>query len=374
MGARRQLSRPERGESGTELQAVDLFAGCGGLTLGLRRAGFQMAVAVELDKAAARTYRFSNRRTHLIVDDVRRVRATRIRGHLQSGPVDLLAGCAPCQGFCSLTRKHHRSDPRNELLLEMARLIVGLRPRAVMMENVPGLLTRGSRVFRDFLERLEAAGYEPSFKILQMADYGVPQYRRRLVLVAGRGFQIPLPVPTRARAPRPASDVKPWATVRSAIGHLSAPVTMSAARRRSQLRSHNWHVARDLNPQTKARLRAARPGETWLDIDEAIRPTCHRAGYSGFSNTYGRMRWDGVSPTITGGCTTPCMGRFGHPDRRRYALSVREAALLQTFPEHYYIATNHMSRACDLIGNAVPPLFAEVVGRQIRSALRAHGK
>ena len=153
---------------------------------------------------------------------------------------------------------------------------------------------------------------------------------------------------------------------------MFAPVTLRTALQNGGPQSHNWHVVRDLQTQTKKRLKAAQPGRTWLKIDESVRPHCHRNGYKGFTNVYGRMAWDQPSPTITGGCTTPCKGRFGHPDKRRYTISVREAALLQTFPENYRFVTDQMEAVCDLIGNAVPPIYAKLAGKKVLEALNSH--
>ncbi len=354
----------------SRLKAVDLFAGSGGLSLGLRWAGFDIATAVEKDATAAKTYRYNHRRTVLLERDITEINAPELLRHVR-GTVSVLAGCAPCQGFCSLTNKNKRRDPRNQLVLEMARLVRGLQPQVVFMENVPGILTRGRRVFRAFVNALLKLDYVCSYRVVQMADFGVPQYRRRLVLLAGRGFLVPFPSPTHVRAPNPESSLKPWVNVRRAIGHLGAPLTLADVVRNGGPHRYNWHVARELQPQTKLRLRAATPGKTWLTVDEQLRPECHQQNYKGFMNTYGRMTWDDVSPTITAGCTTPCKGRFGHPDRRRYAISVREAAILQSFPEIYGFRTNQIDNTCDLIGNAVPPLFARAVGTAIRKALAA---
>ena len=148
-------------------------------------------------------------------------------------------------------------------------------------------------------------------------------------------------------------------------------LTLSSASKSGGPQAHNWHVVRNLQPQTKKRLKAAQPGKTWLRTKESVRPKCHRNGYQGFTNVYGRMAWDQVSPTITGGCTTPCKGRFGHPDKRRYTISVREAALLQTFPEKYCFVTDQTDAVCGLIGNAVPPRYAKLAGKQVMSAVAA---
>jgi len=350
--------------------AIDLFSGCGGLTCGLRRAGFHVATAVEIDPHAAKTYRHNNRKTKLLQADIRKVEAHELLAGVPSGEVDLLVGCAPCQGFSSLTRKYRRDDPRNGLLSEMARIIEEVRPSAVMMENVSGLAeARGKVIFKGFVDRLENEGYHLNWRVVQMADYGIPQSRRRLVLIGGRGFEISFPDPTHARTPKPGSDLKPWVPLRSALAGLGAPVTLTEALRKQGPQQYNWHVARDLLARTKAKLKAAMPGKAWLDLPENLRPKCHQGDYRGFPNVYGRMSWDNVAVTMTRGCTTPSMGRFGHPDRRRYAISAREAARIQTFPDAYKFITDHMETVCDMLGNAVPPAFAYVIGRRIKETL-----
>lgn len=324
---------------------------------------------MELDDVAAKTYKKNHRGVQVLEKDVREVTGEELLRAARVTHVDLLAGCAPCQGFCSLTSKNAKPDPRNQLILEMARLVDELQPTAVFMENVPGLAIRGKRLLRQFIARLKALKYQVAVHVVQMADYGVPQNRRRLVLLAGKGFDIPLPSPTHARAPKKES-IKPWVTLKETIKGLPAPVTMKKAITSGGPGKFDWHVVRNLQPQTLARLKAATPGKTWLQVDEKLRPECHQGSYEGFMNTYGRMTWRQPSVTITSGCTTPAKGRFGHPNKTRTTISVREAALLQTFPKTYKFATTHIDQTCEMIGNAVPPHFAAVIARSVRAALR----
>ena len=343
------------------LTAIDLFAGGGGLTVGLKRAGFKVVTAIEAEAHACATYATNHPDVDLIRRDIKDVSARDSRTPLTKVPIDLVAGCPPCQGFTSLTYKYRGEDKRNLLMFEMMRFVQDLKPRAIMMENVPGLIRRGAPLFKEFTRKLKNWGYRLEYGILNAADYGVPQWRRRLVLLGGLGFPISLPSPTHSKNGE--NGLEPWRTVKDAISHMEEPVTLQDARNTGSPQERNWHVTRSLSAKNIKRIKVAKPGLTWRCIPEQLRPKCHKGSYEGFTNVYGRMKWEAPSPTITGGCTTFSKGRFGHPTRNR-TISVREAALLQTFPEQYHLVTPYMERACNIVGNALPCDFSEAVSRQ----------
>jgi DNA (cytosine-5)-methyltransferase 1 len=351
------------------LVAVDLFAGCGGLTVGLKRAGFRVVTAVEIEKHAFATYKTNHPEVHGYKQDIRSVSGRALASHSLTKRVDVLAGCPPCQGFSSLTSKLHRSDPRDELVYEMGRLVFEIKPEIVMMENVPGLVQRGRKIFDDFQLGLERAGYVVNWDVLQVADYGVPQRRRRLVMLAGKGFPVPLPKPTHSRTGE--GELPGWRTVRETIEKLQEPVVLEEALSHGGPQAFGWHVVRQLSVQNQRRLKYAKTGKAWTSIPKRLRPECHKDKEAGFSNVYGRMSWDEPSVTITGGSTTLSKGRFGHPSQNR-TISVLEAALLQTFPGDYIFDTPYMEYACDMIGNALPCDFAAVLSKACAVALRKH--
>lgn len=347
--------------------AIDLFSGAGGLTIGLKRAGFKVVAAVEVDGEIAKTYQMNHPEVKLLIKDIRNIKGGDLLKLVGLKKIDLVAGCPPCQGFSKLTDKCHKRDSRNELVLEMARVVSELKPAICMMENVPGLTKRGFPLLRKFEKKFELMGYIITKGILQMADYGVPQSRRRLVLLAGKGFKIPLPNPTHSRSVSLNSRTKPWITLREALKKGDEPVSFSVAKQNGGPNKFNWHVVRDLKPISIERLRFLTAGGSRLVLPKKIRPTCHKNA-KGFQNVYGRMSWDSVAPTITSGCTTLSAGRFGHPQKNR-TISVREASTIQTFPKSYAFETNKIEKACELVGNALPCRFAEVVSSKCKDIL-----
>ncbi|HKP51284.1 MAG TPA: DNA cytosine methyltransferase [Chloroflexia bacterium] len=347
--------------------AVDIFSGGGGLTVGLKRAGFQVVAAVEIEANAYATYKANHPEVQAFRQDIRNVKGEALKRLSPTGEISILAGCPPCQGFSSLTSKYKKSDARNDLVLEMARLVEETEPEAVMMENVPGLASKGKALFDGFIGRLEALGYQVVWNVLQVADFGVPQNRSRLVVLAGKGFSISLPQPTHSRTG--ANGLPLWRTLQDAIDWLQVePVVLAETWEMGGPQVFDWHVVRSLSPENLQRLRATRPGKSRTTLPVELRPLCHRDRENGFSNVYGRMTWDQVPVTMTGGCTTLSKGRFGHPNEDR-TISAREAALIQTFPMDYIFDTPYMEYVCNIIGNALPCDFAEILANQCISAL-----
>ena len=251
-----------------QLKAVEIFSGGGGLAVGLRDAGFETVAAVELEPHAAATFKANHPTVQVFRQDVRTVKGEMILP-LAGGSIDVLAACPPCQGFSSLTSKWKKEDDRNALVAEVGRLAEELRPQAIMMENVPGLAQKGRPLFDALLEHLESLGYETNWSVLQVADFGVPQRRRRLVMLAGLGFSIDMPTTTHSRTGE--DGLPKWQTVRETIGNMDEPITFMEAKQNGGAQAFDWHVVRQLSPANVERLKSSKPGGTWEDIPEDIR-------------------------------------------------------------------------------------------------------
>lgn len=347
--------------------AIDLFSGGGGLTVGLKAAGFSVCAAVEFDEVAAATYSENHPEVVMITRDIRTVTADEIIRCSPTNKIDLIAACPPCQSFSSLTSKYKRKDSRDELIFEFARLVEDIKPRSIMMENVPGLAIKGAKLFNPVIKKFKKLGYKIEYRVLEVADYGVPQNRKRLVVLGALDKEIRIPESTHSENGE--TGKQKWRTVRDAISHLPEPIGLGKAKARGGPKAHNWHISRDLSAVNLERLRFLKPGGDRTQLPDHLRPDCHKNKQSGFTNVYGRMSWDKPSPTITGGCTTMSKGRFGHPKKMR-TISVREAALLQTFPENYKFSSDYIDRVCTIIGNALPPKFAEAMATVCANSLR----
>ncbi|MCY4129520.1 MAG: DNA cytosine methyltransferase [Gammaproteobacteria bacterium] len=336
--------------------AIDLFSGCGGLTLGLKLGGFRVIGAVDIDPLSIETYEANHDDVTVWTADIRDLEPSEIQStlDLEPGDLDLVAGCPPCQGFSTMRTLNGSlqvEDPRNDLLLEVLRFVDALRPKAVMIENVPGLADDES--FQVFCGRMKKAGYCGDQDVLNAAEYGVPQRRKRLIYVAGLRTEIPF-----------AEPVEDKLTVKDAIGDLPKP---------GQSGDPIHDLSERRTPQVMRLIqRIPQDGGSRTDLPIEDQLECHKR-CDGFKDVYGRMAWSEVAPTITSGCFNPSKGRFLHPEEHR-AITMREAALLQGFPDSYKFpkATSKSSLAM-MIGNALPPPFIAAHAKVIRNTLQLKG-
>jgi DNA (cytosine-5)-methyltransferase 1 len=334
--------------------SIDLFSGCGGLTEGMHQANFKTKLAFEIDEVASKAYSLNHAGAKVITKDIRKVSIAEIRRKLKGQKIHLLAGCPPCQGFSSMRRLNGKNvrDARNNLIMEYLRIVKALKPYTFMMENVPAL--ENYNLFKSMIRELKRSGYEwIDYKIVNVCEYGVPQSRRRLVLVGSRLGEINV-----------AEALEERKTVREAIGHLPLP-------RNSKDSLHKIFPTH--SEKVKERIKATpKNGGSRGDLHQKFNLKCHKKKNIGFNDVYGRLRWDDYSTTITGGCLNPSKGRFLHPRQNR-CISAREAALLQSFPADYKFPTDiGIADLALLIGNALPPQFSYVQSLNIRKHLEKH--
>jgi len=338
---------------------VDLFCGVGGLTHGLTKAGVTVRLGVDLDPAC-RYPMETNNDCKFLEADVGSLLPSDVQTAFGDAQVTLLAGCAPCQPFSSYAQSAKRDTPHDdwELLRSFSKLVLAVRPTLVTMENVPPLLKQP--IFKDFVAELRDAGYELDFKVVDGRAIGLPQRRQRLVLVASLLGPIFIP------------DVnKPKATVRDAIANLP-PLAAGCSDPDDPL-----HTAASLSDLNLARVRHSKPGGTWRDWPSELISACHvRETGATYPSVYGRMEWDMAAPTMTTQCYGFGNGRFGHPEQDR-AISLREAAMIQSFPKDYAFAPPtapiHFNTLGRMIGNAVPVLLGEFIGEILVDHVKAYG-
>ncbi len=344
-----------------KIGAVDLFCGAGGLTRGLENAGIDVRLGVDVDPAC--NYPFSvNNKAEFLEISVTDLNADNLEKAFDDCDVKLLAGCAPCQTFSRYNQKAGPSDDRWWLLQEFSRLVGESEPELVTMENVPGLLDQ--TVFSDFVTGLKKLGYNVCFEVVDCSEYGMAQKRHRLVLLASKLGPIKLLRP---------KDLK-WKkqTVRQAIGKLP-PLSAGEVDEKDPL-----HQCADLSELNLRRIQASTPGGSWKDWDKNLVAKCHRkkSGKT-YPSVYGRMKWEEPSPTMTTQFYGFGNGRFGHPEQDR-AMSLREGAILQSFPKSYKFTAPgepiHRTTLGRMIGNAVPVRLGELIGRSINSHLLTYGE
>lgn len=346
------------------LTAIDAFCGAGGLSIGLANVGFDILLGFDLDKKCIETLKRNTKtiRHTALQSDVKDMLGEKLLKHAKigKGELDLLAGGPPCQGFSVQRTIGGDRDARNLLVDDYGDLIAEVEPRFFLMENVPGIGgKRGREIVDRFKDRMIEIGYFCHEKILDAQDYGVPQRRRRFIIVGekvtgiGPLFEWPRLVRTRAAN-----------TVRTTIGHLPVPPTDG-----SDHPDFYGHRSDRLSELNKARLMALKEGQARDDLPYHLLADCHKVSSDviGHRNVYGRMTWDEVAPTITARFDSFTRGKFGHPEQLR-SISLLEGALLQTFPESYHFSGTKVDIARQ-IGNAVPPRFAAAIGRAIAKAI-----
>jgi DNA (cytosine-5)-methyltransferase 1 len=345
---------------------VDLFCGVGGLTHGLRNAGLNVVAGVDINAACRYAYEKNNEGAVFIESDVAEIPSQKIAEYYGDNDVKILVGCAPCQPFSKYTKRYRKEEKENgregdswqfdekwKLLYAFAQKIRDIKPDVVSMENVPEL--ENEQVFQDFLGTLTEMGYHVNSGIAHCPDYGVPQSRDRLVLLASRLGNIELIPPEYA-----AENHK---TVREAIGGM--PQLESGERSEGD----SLHFCTRLSELNLERIRQSTQGGTWRDWNEGLQLKCHKkkSGKT-YASVYGRMSWDKPSPTITTQFYGYGNGRFGHPEQDR-AISFREGAILQSFPPDYVFFNEEFtinSRELGIhIGNAVPVELGRAIGVSI---------
>jgi DNA (cytosine-5)-methyltransferase 1 len=342
--------------------AVDLFCGIGGLTYGIQRTGIIVAAGIDIDPTCRYAYE-KNNNSIFINKGVEKIKKEEIEAYYPKECTKILIGCAPCQPFSTYSLRYAKEGPKDEkwkLLYYFKNLAKGIQPEIISMENVPQLIKK--EVFCDFVNGLKKEKYHVSWQIINCADYGVPQSRKRLVLLASKLGDIHLIAPLR--------NSKNYITVKDAIGNLPKIKDGEICE------IDSLHRASKLSEINKKRIKKSVPGGTWKDWDESLQLSCHKKSTGkGYRAVYGRMEWDKPAPTITTQFYGYGNGRFGHPEQDR-AISIREGAILQSFPPDYkFIDVNHPQTNRQIgihIGNAVPVNLGEAIGKSILVHLKKY--
>lgn len=338
-----------------KISAIDVFCGIGGLSYGLKKAGIKIKVGIDQDKSCEYPYSINNK-ADFIGDDISNIDGKNlIDKYWQNDEIKILVGCAPCQPFSAHSNKIKGKEKTTKwnLLNEFMRLIIETNPEIVSMENVPNLSNKD--IFKNFVFELATLGYKVSYQNVYCPDYGIPQKRRRLVLFASRLGNIKIIPKTKT----PDTYKTTW----DAIGKLQKLENGERSKK------DPLHFTTELSDINVKRIKASKPNGTWLDWDENLRLECHKKSSGNtYKSVYGRMAWDEPSPTITTQFYNYGTGRFGHPEQNR-ALTIREAALLQTFPKKYKFYKKKddikLTKIGIHIGNAVPVNLGLVVGKSI---------
>ncbi|WP_312082025.1 DNA cytosine methyltransferase [Epilithonimonas hominis] len=344
---------------------IDLFCGIGGLSHGFVQENFRVLAGNDIDETCKFAFE-KNNNSKFISKSIIDIDSEEIKKIYGNTGIKILVGCAPCQNFSSyMFKDKDKENNKWKLLYEFSRLIKDVQPEIISMENVAQLLNfNKAPVFDDFIENLEDLGYHIHYEIVNCPDYGIPQKRKRLILLASKLGEIKLISKTHS--------IENQITVKDAIGNLK-PIKDGEKDKKDP-----FHYSRKLSELNKKRIRATPYGGGWKDWEEDLKLSCHKKN-SGktYASVYGRMVWEKPSPTMTTHCIGYGNGRFGHPEQNR-AISLREAALLQTFPLNYQFVEDinklNTAVAARQIGNAVPVRLGQVIAQSIKQHLKELGK
>ncbi|ENT6840455.1 DNA cytosine methyltransferase [Enterobacter kobei] len=341
-----------------KIKVFDFFSGCGGTSQGFRQAGMEIVFGLDYDHDASNSFRANFPQATFVNADIRDISDDAI-SHLINVDDDefiLFSGCAPCQPFSKQNSNKRDDDPRLDLLKEFSRFVSYYLPDFVFVENVPGMqkFNKNEGTFKYFLDKLTENGYSFDYKVMPAAWFGVPQTRERLVLLAAKNFSVQLPLPTHGGSDNPFSTVRDW------IGNLPP---INAGEKHGIVPDHEAAKLTEINLK---RIQSTPEGGSREFWPEELILKCHR-NHKGHTDVYGRLSWDKPASGLTTRCISYSNGRFGHPTQHR-AISVREAASLQTFPIDYKFTGSLQSRAKQ-IGNAVPPKMSEAIGKHLKKLI-----
>lgn len=332
--------------------AIDFFSGCGGTSLGLINSGINPVLGIDIDIDACTTYERNIPGSASMCADIRNLNPEDIAIYLDTEEPILFCGCAPCQPFSRHNKQSAKDDPRASLLNEFSKFVEHWHPDYVLIENVPGMQKNSvnGKVFKNFLKMLEKEKYHTTFDLIPAASFGVPQTRKRLVLVASKKPGYNFPEPTHGKGKLKPSTVFDW---------IAGLPPLKAGEQDSIDPDHHAAKLSPLNLERIAHTPEGGGRESWPD---SLQLECHK-NYKGHTDVYGRLSWNKPASGLTTRCISYSNGRFGHPAQNR-GISLREAACLQTFPRDFRFVGNMASRARQ-IGNAVPPLMSAALGRSI---------
>ncbi len=348
-----------------KISVIDLFCGVGGLSHGFVQEKFDVIAGIDNDISCKFAFEKNNRAT-FISKSITDVSSSEISQLYKNAKIKILVGCAPCQNFSSYMFKDKDKDNNKwKLLYEFSRLIKEVQPEIISMENVSQLLNfKKAPVFTDFISELKKLNYFVSYEVVKCPEYGIPQNRNRLILLASKLGEIKLIPKTHTK--------ENYVSVKDVIGDL--PQLKDGEKNRKD----PFHFSRKLTAINKKRIQATPYGGGWNNWDDSLKLACHKkASGKSYPSVYGRMLWDKPSPTMTTHCIGYGNGRFGHPEQDR-AISLREASLLQTFPKEYQfvedVNTMNTTIIARQIGNAVPVRLGQVVAQSIKEHLKEYNK